>query len=225
MTAAPPPLDWTLDVDVPVGTELHRVIRRTLEVRARDRRPVQRAVRGALSSLLARPLPLRGVLHGDTLGVARVSVDLPRGTRHTLRLVAAAVPSRWRWRSEGEALVGRGPRTVTPVACEAAPADCVVTLAFAFPDDLEELVLEGLPSPVRGLRRGEVVLRDVTPDDAEVRWRLRFDTPALARAAAPTVNALLARIALEHAEHELRYEGDWTTEGSCVVGAYRGTAT
>ncbi len=214
------PLTWTLDVDVPVDSALHRVVRQTLEQRPSDRRPLHRAVTGALGTLLGRPLPLQAAMHGDAVGVDHVRVALPPGPRRALRLVVAAIPSRWRWRSDGDALVGRGPRAVTPL--QDRPVG-LVAVAFAFPDHLHEIVLKQLPVPVRGLRSGELVLTDVTSDGGDVRFRLQFDDAERAAAAAPGVEALLANVAVEHATHGLRYDGSWSLDGPCVVGEYRGT--
>lgn len=215
-------LDWTFDIDVPTDSALHDVVRETLARRPADRRPVHRAVLGALGWMLGRPVPLVGSLHGDHVGLAEVSVALSAGARRTLRLIAVAVPSKWRWRSEGDALVGRAPRPCDPQRPELDVPDRRVACAFTFRGDA--VGLDRLSEPVVGLRRGELHLHDVGRAHAAVRWQLRFDAAAQAEQARPRVEEFLARIRAEHGEHGLRYEGDWSIEGAMVSGTYRADA-
>jgi len=216
-------VDWTLLVDLPADAELHGVIRDWLAERPADPRAVTRAVLGALGWLLARPRALSGALAGDEEGLARVDVELPAAARQALRLIAVAVPSRWRWRSERGALVGRAPRELRARPDGEPAPDSVLTCGFVLHDD--ELELEGLPGAVRGLRGGQVELTDVRGVEAEVAFRLDFDDPAAAGDAGPAVAALLARIARDHAAHGLGYDGAWSTEGATVAGRYRVVAT
>ncbi|MEN0063924.1 MAG: hypothetical protein AAGA48_17355 [Myxococcota bacterium] len=218
------PLDWVVDVDVDAQSDLHQVVRAYLAKRPPDQRPVHRAVYGALGMLLGRSVSLSGVVAGDQQGPVEVNVQLPSGIRRALRLVIAAVPSRWRWRSDGAGLVGRAPRQGRLVGPEMAPVDRQVSWTFAVDEAVHEVPIQGLPQPVQALRHGEIHLREVSLAGAEVRWRLRFDDDAAAASARRHIEAMLERVAQAHGAHGLRYDGSWSLEGACVSGVYHARA-
>lgn len=219
------PMDWVVNLDVDADAELHRIARAVLAARPRDARPVHRAVAGGIDLLLSRRVPLAGSIAGDHEGPVRVSVQLPSGPRRALRLLAAAVPSRWRWRSEGEDLVGRAPREDRDVPCELIVEGRLVSWHVAFDPELPEVSFDDVEAPMRGLRRGEVHLRDVDEHTAEVHWLLGFDDGSAAAAAEPRVEELLGAIAGRHEAAGLGYDGRWSRDGNRAIGRYRAHTT